>query len=160
MAWCLGKLKCQGAWDHIHYVGKVHHALDRLQERGTERGSALWSILKGLYEPTPTLILMQMQYWEIFWEMWWCTYVLSRACRISFLIELSQKEKSCGSPVQCSVKSRRVVLLLWMRVHSWTKRRHIGTHFGHDGDRNSIKGPMLYDVPITYQPCQPPESGL
>ena len=62
-----------------------HHTIDRLEERGVERGSAWRSSSKGR-ERGPssvrrTLELFLRQRWGTFWETGWSAYVLFRAQR-------------------------------------------------------------------------------
>ena len=61
-----------------HYLraqSQGHHTVDRLEERGVERGSAYsdlpWEDEKGISSIRPTLELFQKQHWGNSWEKGW-----------------------------------------------------------------------------------------
>ena len=67
-------LKCLGAWWDTTCV-QWHRTIDRLEERGVERGSARRSSLKG----QKRALVNQMNtgtVWENFWETGWSAYGL------------------------------------------------------------------------------------
>ena len=69
---------------YLRAQSQGHHTIDHLEERGVERGSAIWSFLKDKRGPSSirrTLELFQRQCWGNFGETGWSTYGLFRAHR-------------------------------------------------------------------------------
>ena len=67
-----------------HYLraqSRGHHIIDRLEERGVERGSARRSSSPWKDERGRTLEPFQRQRWGNFWETGWSAYGLFRAHR-------------------------------------------------------------------------------
>ena len=75
----------------IYSQSQGHHTIDRLEERGLERGSTRRSSLKGR-EREP----FQRQRWGNFWETGWSAYGLFRAHR--YHLELTERNSTHKNP--------------------------------------------------------------